>query len=277
MTAVKPKASDLLEFAEANPRKHLSVLLYGPEGCGKSVAAVSAPGPMVYVNADRPGATRFARRKFPDKGILELPVNLERGWAPMEHLFLALRDGELADVETVVIDSLGRLYDVCLADLAKDDKHPTLPERGDANTKIERYILALLEFPINVVLVAHDNPVKVSGNEEQGTDVLELFPFTGTGNPNLAKKIMRALDIVAYCGRRPIPDDTEPADSVAVDKERRYEYMAQLFAAGGRRAKETTGVLGDAELLDLSDWAERITTAYSDIPNAKTNQKERTA
>lgn len=268
------KASDLLEFADSKPKEHLGLLLYGQEGCGKSVAAVSAPAPMIYVNADRPGATRFARRLFPDKGILELPLTLEKGWAPMEHLFAALRNGELNDVQTVVIDSLGRLYDICLADLAKDDKHPTLPERGDANTRIERFILALLEFPINVVLVAHDNPIVTSGNEEQGTANVELFPFTGTNNPGLAKKIMRALDIVAYCGRREIPEDEELTDSTSIDKERRHEYLAQLFAAGGRRAKDTTGVLGDSARLDLTEWVARVRAAYQPTPDT-TNATEK--
>lgn len=243
-----------LQFADAKPREHLGVLLYGPEGCGKSTGAASAPGPIIYANADRPGAIRFARRLHPDKGILELPVDSRR---PLEDLFVALRDREFPDVQTVVLDSLGRIYDVVLADIAVNDKKPTLPERGDANVWIERYVLALLELNVHVVLVAHDNPVVTSGNEEQGTAEIELFPFTGTGNPNLAKKIMRALDIVAYCGRRTVEEGDEE----------REEFIAQLYAAGGRRAKETTGVLERVEPLDLTDWIGRVNAVYQATPD----------
>jgi hypothetical protein len=268
-----------LQFASSQPRRHLGILLYGQEGCGKSTGALTAPGPLVYCNADRPGAIRFGRRLYSQKAILELPVD---GRVPLEALYIALRGHEYDEVQTVVIDSLGRLYDVVLAEIAKDDRHPTLPERGDANTWIERYVLALLDLNVHVVLVAHDNPVVVSGSEEKGTAEIELFPFTGTNSAGLAKKIMRALDIVAYCGRRDLTEERAVAFqqtakdgkalSSAVDLERGEEFVAQLYVAGGRRVKETTGVLGRVELLDIGDWVERINNVY--LP---TNTQEKAA
>lgn len=223
----------------------ISVLLYGPPGVGKSVGAASAPEPILYLNADRPGALRYARHKHYGKDIRELKVT---GRESIEQAYLYARDPANA-VKTVVWDSLGRVYDLVLADIARDDKHPTLPERGDANVFIERHILALLELPINVVLVAHDNPVKVAGSEAEG-ETHELFPFTGTNNATLAKKIMRSVDIVGYCGRIE-SDDDEPAS-----------YVAQLYLGGGRHGKDGTSVLGDLAELDLSAWAHLVAVAF---------------
>ncbi len=246
-----------IEFESAELRPELGILLYGAEGVGKSTAAASAPGPVVYINVDRPGGIQFARRHRPDQEIRELRAD---GRKKLEDAYLYLRDGG-DGARSVVVDSLGRLYDVILADIAKDDRHPTLPERGDTNTWIERYVLALLELPVNVVLVAHDNPVKVGGNDEDGTATHELFPFTGTNNATLAKKLMRALDVVGYCGRvEPQGDDEE------------VRFVAQLFTGGNRRGKDSTDVIGPVADLDLAAWVERNRAAQA----AAINPKEQT-
>lgn len=244
-----------LQFAEPLPRQHLSILLFGPSGEGKTVAAASAPGPIIYCNADGPGALRFARRHHEGKGLLELPIT---GKTPLEQLYVELRSGEFDEVQTVVLDSLGRIYDVVLDEIARGGK-PTLPQRGDANTFLERYVLALLELPVNVVLVAHDNPVVVSGKEEDGTAEIELFPHTGTNNPGLAKKLMRPLDVVAYCGRRLVGEGDEQHE----------EFLAQTFKAGGRHAKDRTDVIGHFAQLDLTDWVERVQAEYSNDKQEK--------
>ena len=244
-----------LQFADPAPSEYLSILLYGPEGSGKTTAAMSAPDPIIFCNADGKGAMRFARWRYRDKQMFPLAID---GKQPLIELYTALRKREpgIADTKTVVIDSLGRLYDILLYEVAGD--HPSLPQRGDINTFIERYILGLLELPVHVVLVAHDNPVVTSGSEEQGTANIELFPFVGTNNPALAKKLMRAVDIVGYCGRK-----TEGEGN-----NKMIFYMAQLFAAGGRRAKDRTDVLGDFAPLNLSKWIDDITAQYQPTKEA---------
>jgi hypothetical protein len=148
---------------------------------------------------------------------------------------------------------------VILDEIAHGGK-PTLPQRGDANTFIERYVLSLLEMPVHVVLVAHDNPVVISGKEEDGTQEIELFPHTGTGNPALAKKLMRPLDIVAYCGRQVEEDE---------DGTQRETFLAQTVKRGGRNAKDRTDVVGEFAPLNLTDWIERVRAEY-----ANTNEKK---
>jgi hypothetical protein len=240
-----------LTFEQPQPKTELATILYGPEGVGKTTGATSAPGPIVFLNADAPGALRFARKQHAGTEIREVKVT---GRQSLTDAYLYLQDGG-DGARTVVLDSMGRIYDVVLADIAKDDAHPSLPERGDANTFIERYVLALLELPVHVVLVAHDLPVKVTGNDDDGTATHELFPFCGTNNPALAKKLMRAVDVVAYCGRIPAAEDGE-----------QDRYVAQLFSAGGRRAKDRTGVIaaGDEPVdLDLSAWADLNAAEYA--------------
>jgi len=50
-----------LQLVTPSEDPNTNVLLYGPPKSGKTVAAASAPKPLLYLNADRPNATRFAR------------------------------------------------------------------------------------------------------------------------------------------------------------------------------------------------------------------------
>lgn len=249
-----------LSFADPQPREHLAILLYGPTGAGKSVAAAGAPGPIVYCNADGPGALRYARRATSSE-LLELAVD---GRRPLDELALELRDGKLPEVGTVVLDSLGRIYDVVLDEIAHGGK-PSLPHRLDANTYIERYVLQLLELPVHLVLVAHDNPVVVTGSEEDGTQSIELYPHTGTNNPSLAKKLMRPLDIVAYCARRTVKDEKS--------NETREEFVAQTVNAKGRHGKDRTDVLPAVAPLDLQAWITDIHAAYQPVSPKSQEEK----
>lgn len=49
-----------LNFVEPLTEAHMNILLYGPPKTGKTVGAATAPGPILYLNADRPNATRYA-------------------------------------------------------------------------------------------------------------------------------------------------------------------------------------------------------------------------
>lgn len=235
-----------------------SALLYGPEGSRKSTAAASAPDPIVYLNADRKDGIRFARSIYPDKDIREVRVT---GLGVLHETVFYVRENP--DVETVVVDTVGRTFDLVLRDIAKDDKQATLPEIGKAQTEIERFVEALIEEDVNVVLVAHDMTIETSGSENDGTLMREQMPMTGTSKPGFSRKLMRIVSVVAYCG-------------VMGDGEER-RGVAQLFEAGGRRAKDGTGALaGDDGFrpTDLTEWADAINAFYATAPTTNETPAE---
>src|SRR4051794_21471468 len=55
-----PTELEFVDPAETDPTYR--VVLWAAPGQGKSVAAASAPAPIVVVSADRPSAYRFARK-----------------------------------------------------------------------------------------------------------------------------------------------------------------------------------------------------------------------
>lgn len=230
-----------LEFVD--PKDHpptLNVFLYGAPGAGKTTGALSAPGPILYVNCEGPNAAMFARRFHVDTEVREIVVTEAN---VLNEALLYLREDD-CDVKTVVVDSLGALFQMVLDGYTGGGK-PTLPQYGDTTTAIERFCRALRDLPVNVVLIAHEQAVK-----DEALGEFERLPYTGTNNPALGVKLMAQADVVGYAGR--IEPDDEGAEA---------RYVAQLFPAGGRRGKDRTGLLGEFPELDLSEWITQYTRA----------------
>jgi len=235
-----------LDFVD--PTDHppaLNIVLYGPPGSSKTTGALSAPGPILYLNAEGANAAMFARRLHSDTEIRE--VVIEKGDTLNEALLYA-RAGN--GIKTVVLDSLGAIFQAVLEGYTGGGK-PTLPQYGDTTTAIERFARALRDLPVNVVLIAHEQAVKdeVSGQ-------FERLPFTGTNNPALGVKLMAQADVVGYTGR--IEGDEENPEP---------RYVAQLFDAGGRRGKDRTDSLGQFPELNISAWVELYKQALQPAMN----------
>ena len=231
-----------LQFVDRPPDPVLNIVLYSGPGTGKTTGALSAPGPILYLNAEGPNAAMFARQQHPPGHIREVTVT---GADTLREAVLHLRGSH--EFGTVAVDSLGAVFQTVLEDMTGGGK-PTLPQYGDTTTILERFCRSLRDLPLNVVLVAHETTVK---DEESG--VLERLPYTGTNNPALGVKLIAQVDITGYCGRVN-PEADEKGDP---------RYLAQLFNGGGRRGKDRTGLLGDARDLDLSEWISTYTRAIS--------------
>jgi hypothetical protein len=238
-----------LDFVDpTNHSANLNIFLYGPPGSSKTTGALSAPGPILYLNAEGGNAAMFARRLHAGTEIREVVV--DSGEVLNEALLYA-RAGN--GIETVVLDSLGAIFQAVLEDKTGGGK-PTLPQYGDTTTAIERFARALRDLPVNVVLIAHEQAVKdeVSGQ-------FERLPFTGTTNPALGIKLMAQADVVGYTGL--IEGDEENPKT---------RYVAQLFDAGGRRGKDRTDLLGRFPELNIIAWLEQYRQALKPTTNGAT-------
>lgn len=218
----------------------INILLYGPSGSGKSTAAASAPGPILYLNADGPDAMKYPRRRHGSDKIREVTVD---SGSVLNEALLMLRNG--AGFKTVVLDTFSAIYTALLEEKSKGGR-PTLPQYGDVGTALERFCHELRDTPVNFVVLTQPMSVK-----DESSGVIEKVPYTGTSNPALGNKIVEMMTVVGYCGRvAPQHDGDGP------------RFMATLVDTPGRIGKDRTDSLGTARDLDLTEWIETAGAAY---------------
>lgn len=241
--------------------------LWAEPGQGKSVAAATAPDPILVVSADRPTAYMYVRkhhrRHFEDArsgalvprgtdGAVEMPAKtiLETrfvDWNTMMSVGRYIRDhaGQPDAVRTLVIDPLSNIYDF-LVDRApkvnrKDEGQQ--PDYQWVNNEILRFIKALRPYDVNVILIAH-----VKEPKKGATMIGPNF-----GGPALSEKVTRELDILAHVELRRLA----PVDPEDETEEPRFMCVGQVQTLDTNFiCKDGTGALGAYRVLNLTRWFE---------------------
>jgi hypothetical protein len=243
----------LLEFVDPHATvTTYRVCLWAAPGQGKSVAAASAPDPILVLNADRPTAYMFARKHHAGRDIREVRY-VDADTLEAVYRYLASDDGK--DVRTLVIDPISHVYDQ-LVDSAplQTIKGRTGPNYQAVNKKLLGFIQALRTFDVNVVLVAHE---KLGDGDDGGG---KLYP--ALGGPSLINKLLAEMDIVAHIERhvrtREEEDEVEEL------------WVGQIQPRDNLVCKDSTGGLGDRRIADLSRWfevaSEALAPDLSDVP-----------
>lgn len=246
-----------LLFAAAPPAPDtVNLLAYGPPGSGKTTFAATAPGPVLVVNAEGPGALSYARKTAAERGTEIHEVRLDP-LVPVRNTLLQvvqhLRSGADPVPRTVVVDTLGKVRDMLVDQIVEKGTRNSLPQYGQVADILGKFVGVLRDLPVNVVLIAHEDVA----DGDQGDRIVR--PLIGG---QLTEKIPGEVDVVAYCG------------AVRDDSAGTVRYVGQLVEGRGRRAKDRSGGLGTSRDLDLSEWLEAYRAALTpddtDLPFALT-------
>jgi hypothetical protein len=225
------------------------VTLWAAPGQGKSVAAASAPAPMLVVSADRPRAYMRAR-KIHGHTVDTLREIRYRGPETLDVVYRYLRDN--GDVKTVVLDPVSSIVDQ-LADVAPPSPRDGGTDYQWVNKKFLGFVKSLRSFDVHVVLIAHE---KVNdGRNGDG----KMYP--ALGGMKLINKLLAEMDIVAHIERVPKPSEDDPDAAV---------WVGQIQPRDNLVTKDGTGALGSRRVADLSRWFEVASEATkpdtSDLP-----------
>jgi hypothetical protein len=228
-----------LEFVKPSQDPTLNILLYGPPKSGKTVGAATAPGPILYLNADRPNATVFAHSADFTSELKEVRVeSLDTLINTISYLQEeGIGAGDDA-IKTVVVDPIGEVYRLVLEGLSGRALNAPINLYKDTGTHLERFCRALCDLPVNVVFILHELRSK---DEESGHH--ERLPYTGTNSTVLAAKLMAMVDVIGYT-------------AVVTEEGKGHRYLAQLLDGKGRRGGDRFGALGTVRDVNISEWVE---------------------
>lgn len=220
-----------------------NALLYGPPKQGKSTAAATSPGPILWLNLEGGNALGYARKIAGERGTEIHEVTVQRT-EMLRPVLIALvehvRTGAAPQVQTVVVDTLGKMRDHLARNIGGDQ--PKIQHWGEVAKVIEGFVVALRDLPVNAVFIAHE-AIKDS---DDGDRIVE--PLIGGAS---TAKVCGEVDVIAYCRR--------------VENEEGVRYMGQLVESKGRRAGDRSGGLGSARDLDLSEWLDAYRAALAPV------------
>ena len=217
----------------------VNVLLYGPAGAGKSTAAASAPGPVMFINLEGPNALHYARKTAREAETEVLEVRVDWGEDPRAYFRESFVAAKERGVNTIVIDTLGKLRDGIAFNIGGES--PSLPQWGQVGKAMTTILRELRDSDMNTVLICHERVL----DSDTGDRIVE--PLVGGKTTTEA---MAEVDVIAYCG--------------AVRDENGTRYLAQLVESKGRRAKDRSGALGDVVELNLTDLIASYLASFID-------------
>jgi hypothetical protein len=225
-----------------------NVLLFGAPKSGKSTAAATAPGPIMWLNCEGAGALGFARKVAAERGNQILEVAMADGKngrqiSPMLHMVMDhLR--QHPEIRSVVVDTIGKVREALAHELVQQGSPKSIQQWGKVNDILTGFVRGLRDLPVNVVFLAHLDQVD---DAEAGRSVRPLIGGKAT------EVVPGEVDVVAF---------TSPHQ---VDGQVRY--VGQLVDGNGRTGlgDRSGGIRGELTYreLDLTEWLARYREALT--------------
>lgn len=167
---------------------HLSVLIWGRSGTGKTTLAGDFPKPLLLVDVREQGTDGL--RNVP--GIDVLPLET---WDEFQELYWYLVSGEHS-YKTVVIDTVTQLQDVAMEKVLKDDGKTvdslvTQSNWGAMAKMMKSWLLSFRDLPMHTVFLAQDRVNDVQGFTDQ------MIPEVGPRlSPSVAGMLNAAVKVI---------------------------------------------------------------------------------
>lgn len=131
---------------EINVPRNVKVMIYGQAGMGKTTLALSAPKPVLF-DFDN-GVNRLNVNHTESIGIVQF-----NNWHEV-HDLLTAQASELAEFETIVVDTVGKMMDAIIAQRCNGGQ-PRLQDWSYINNEFKWFTSAVTALGKHVIFVAH--------------------------------------------------------------------------------------------------------------------------
>lgn len=131
---------------EVNVPRNVKVMIYGQAGMGKTTLALSAPKPVLF-DFDN-GVNRLNINHTESIGIVQF-----NNWSEV-HDILTTQAGELAEFNTIVVDTIGKMMDAIISHRCNGGQ-PRLNDWSFINNEFKWFTNAVVSLGKHVVFVAH--------------------------------------------------------------------------------------------------------------------------
>lgn len=212
-----------------------NVLLYGAAKSGKSTAAATAPGPIMWVSAEGAGALGYARKMAHSRGTTIHEVSVKRGVdtrALLRMVIEHVRSGAQPVVRTVVVDTLAKVRAALIREIVVAGAKNSIQQFGEVATILKEFVEIMRDEPINLILIAHQDVADADGDRI-------VRPLIGGA---LTEFIPGEVDVIAY------------THAFKDEESGERQYVGQLVEGRGRIAGDRSGGLGAVRPLDLTEW-----------------------
>lgn len=136
---------------EREPKKTLSMLIYGMPSCGKTTLACSAPNPVLMDFENGLDRVNYAHR---------IPSFTPSTWEDVNTAINELRNSP--EIQTVIVDSIDRLMDTAMEyvrvtypKLIQRDGTPSMKAYGTRKVLYQQFVQQMRNMGKNVIYVAH--------------------------------------------------------------------------------------------------------------------------
>lgn len=131
---------------EVSVPRNLKVMVYGQAGMGKTTLALSSPKPVLF-DFDN-GVNRLNINHTESVGIVQF-----NNWHEV-HDILTKQASELAEFETIVVDTIGKMMDAIIVQRCNNGQ-PRLQDWSYINNEFKWFVNAVSALGKHVVFVAH--------------------------------------------------------------------------------------------------------------------------
>ena len=218
-------------------------VLYGPGGVGKSTLAASAPDSFTVCIEDGMGEIDGLRAKFEPGRVVP------RSYGEVMEMLAAIRDGDVGDRKSLVIDGASRLDTLIAAEVCRENKWKSLQDPGFGKGEAEvlaKWNLVMLALDdirkrhgLRIVITAHEQIINFKNPE--GAEY-QRYDLALTKHPkgDVAAAIFNWAEVVGFCRHETLTHEVKKR-TIALAEE--GDRVMHLTRTGAYQAKCRLGVM----------------------------------